>query len=90
MPNVPSDLCLLKAEVCKALFYCTNEGRFLEKMQNEVLYGISVNGKKPHEWNNERPDIKQSNLDLDMLKHIYKSYEVIKMKITYEVEEKFL
>lgn len=59
-------------------------------MESKTLYGISINGKMPCEWSDKRPDVKNVNLDLSLLKSVYSSYEVIKKRITYEVDEKLL
>lgn len=65
-------------------------GRIMGKFENETLYGISINGKKPSIWEEERPNVEKSNLDLNLLKPFYGTYEVVKMSITYEVDEKIL
>lgn len=52
----------------------------MEKFENEVLYGISINGKKPHRWDPEYPSISPI-LNLEQL---YKSVEVIKKEVTYQ------
>lgn len=50
------------------------------KFENEILYGISINGKKPHGWDKEYPNIPPI-LNLEQL---YKSVEIIKKEVTYQ------
>lgn len=54
------------------------------KFENEVLYGISINGRMPHRWDQEYPNIPPM-LNLEQL---YKSVEIIKKEITYHLAEK--
>ncbi len=54
------------------------------KFENEILYGISINGRKPHRWDQEYPNIAQI-LNLEQL---YKSVEIIKKEVTYQPVEK--
>lgn len=55
--------------------------------ENETLYGISVDGRRPSAWNKEIPDLEKTNLKFDLL---YKSCEVIKKNVTYESLKKLL
>lgn len=57
----------------------------MERIENEVFYGISINGKKPNEWGNEYPNIPDS-LNLEVLQ--YKRVEIIKKDVTYQSVEK--
>lgn len=59
----------------------------MEKFENETLYGISVDGRKPCAWDKEIPDLEKTNLKFDLL---YKSCEVIKKNVTYESVKKLL
>lgn len=51
------------------------------KNENEVLYGISIDGRKPCMWSEEYPDLRKLNLNFDLL---YKSVEIIKKSVTYQ------
>lgn len=51
------------------------------KIVNEVMYGISIDGRKPSAWSEEYPDLTKLNLKFDLL---YKSVEIIKKSVTYQ------
>lgn len=51
------------------------------KIENEVMYGISIDGRKPSTWSEEYPDLTKLNLNFDLL---YKSVEIIKKSVTYQ------
>lgn len=54
------------------------------KFENEILYGVSINGKKPHTWDKVYPNV-PSTLNLEQL---YKSVEIIKKEVTYQLVAK--
>lgn len=56
----------------------------MEKFENEILYGVSINGKKPHAWDKVYPNV-PSTLNLEQL---YKSVEIIKKEVTYQLVAK--
>ena len=61
------------------------EGCVMENIKDEVLYGVSINGKKPRMWDEEYPDILNQNLNFEQL---YKSVEIIRKNVTYQSVEK--
>jgi hypothetical protein len=59
----------------------------VEKFKDEVLYGISINGKKPCIWDKEIPDMEKTNLKFELL---YDSCEIIEKDIIYKSVKKLL
>ena len=57
----------------------------MENIKDEVLYGVSINGKKPRMWDEEYPDILNQNLNFEQLQ---KSVEIIRKNVTYQSGEK--
>lgn len=57
----------------------------MKKFDDEIFYGISLNGKKPHDWSKDLPEVERTNIDLELL---YDSCEIVKMNVTYESVEK--
>lgn len=57
----------------------------MKNIKDEVLYGVSINGKKPSMWDEEYPDILNQNLNFEQL---YKSVEIIRKNVTYQSVEK--
>jgi hypothetical protein len=57
----------------------------MKKFKDEILYGISLDGRKPSMWDEDLPEVEKTNTDLRLL---YDSCEIIKKNVTYELVEK--